>query len=62
MAVMNEDFDRCRKCDEGWFEEKSIVVIGKHSDEHQPVVIRRSIQYRCVNCGRLQYSKDETIV
>jgi hypothetical protein len=54
---MNEDFTRCEKCNQGWFEEKKFVLVDKHSPLQwgKPMFHRVEYQLQCVGCGHIQW-------
>lgn len=57
---MAEEFERCEKCGQGWFEEKKFVLVDKNSPKgKQPQIYRTEIQYQCVGCGNTQYKHTE---
>ena len=51
-----EEFERCEKCGQGWFEKKEFVLIQKGSPrDSEPLVCKKDIQFQCVGCGHIQY-------
>jgi hypothetical protein len=56
-----EDFERCEKCGQGWFEEKKFVLVDKHSDKQwgRPRYHKVEMQLHCVGCGHIQYKFNE---
>lgn len=55
---MAENFARCSKCGDGWFEKKEFVLVHKDSPVMlEPLIIQKDIEYRCVGCGNIQYNE-----
>jgi ribosomal protein L44E len=53
---MAEEFERCEKCGQGWFERKEFALIEKGSPRtSEPLTHKVEIQYQCVGCGHTQY-------
>ena len=51
-----EEFDRCEKCDQAWFEAKEFVLVQKGSPKKgEPMTYKKEIHYQCVNCSHTQY-------
>lgn len=57
MGRMAEDFARCTECNNPYFQPIESVLIVKDSDFYEPVVKQISVQYRCIQCGNIQYHK-----
>jgi hypothetical protein len=56
--LMPEDFDRCEKCEEGWFNRVERVLVRKGSPKGgKPDILKREILYVCSrpNCRHIQY-------
>lgn len=53
--IINESFQRCEKCDSGWFEKKELFMIHKTSSYDNPIAEKKQIEYRCMECNHLQY-------
>lgn len=50
--LMNENFIRCPKCEEGWFKEQKIVLLGKDSVDQHPTFDAVRYVYICTNCNK----------
>jgi hypothetical protein len=52
-----EDFERCEKCNGGWFEEKKFVLIDKNSKGNwgRPLYTKEEVQLHCTVCGHIQH-------
>lgn len=52
-----EDFERCEKCNAGWFEEKKFVLIDKSADRQwgQPRYTKIEYQLHCTVCDHVQH-------
>ena len=52
-----EEFERCKQCGQGWFEEKKFVLVQKDSPLQwgKPMLHKAEIQLQCVGCGHAQY-------
>jgi len=58
--LMAEEFQRCEKCGQGYFEEKVFVLIRKGSPKHAPDAYEKETQYHCIGCGHIQYKHKGT--
>lgn len=58
---MAEQFARCEKCDGGWFEKKTYVLIVKDAPMQwgKPVVYQEKVKLECTDCGHIQYEYSE---
>jgi hypothetical protein len=59
-----EEFERCDKCGQGWFQEKEFVLIHKDSPKRfgeKPLIHRKEVQYHCAGCGHIQYKYTEEV-
>lgn len=53
---MAEEFERCEKCHQGWFEKKDFVLVKKGATHWgKPTLYKTEVQLHCVGCGHIQY-------
>lgn len=53
---MAEDFARCKKCDQAYFEKKEFVLIHEDSPNNKkPEINKTLVHYECINCKYAQY-------
>jgi hypothetical protein len=57
MGLIKEDFERCTSCSHPFFIPTQTVLVEKGSDYDNPVVLRGVTQYKCAQCGYLQYQR-----
>ena len=61
MAVISEDFVRCKICDNADFEKREVVTIPKGVKREDKTVpyptLQSDIMYFCVRCGLEQVQK-----
>lgn len=59
--LMAEQFERCEKCGDGWFEKKTQVLVVKDGPLQwgKPVVYQQRVSLKCTSCGHVQYQYDE---
>lgn len=52
-----EEFERCEKCNGGWFQEKKFVLIDKNSDRQwgRPRYLKEEYQLVCTVCEHIQH-------
>ncbi|MDK2600584.1 hypothetical protein QO179_24125 [Bacillus stercoris] len=54
--LIPEEFARCEKCNQGWFEKKEFVLVSRYSETNKkPEIYKKEIQFHCVGCGNIQY-------
>ena len=56
--ILAEEFDRCDKCGDGWFEIKKMVLVQKGSPGMNPMHHKVKYDYVCNGCGHRQYTAD----
>jgi predicted nucleic-acid-binding Zn-ribbon protein len=60
--LLPEEFKRCPKCGQGWFEKKEFVLIYKGSKSYEmPDIYKKEIQYHCVGCGHIEHKYNEQL-
>lgn len=55
--LMAEEFKRCPKCGQGWFERKEFSLLRKESGRktEEPLIYKTEVQYHCVGCGHIEH-------
>ena len=55
--IMAEEFERCEKCSEAQFEQKTFVLVQKNSPLQwgQPNFHKEVVHIICTNCSYVQY-------
>jgi hypothetical protein len=59
MGVITEDFHRCTECGNPYFVINEVVLISKESTYSDPKVIKRVSEYKCSQCGAVEYKARE---
>lgn len=58
--LIAEEFERCEKCGQGWFEKKTFVLVSKKSGNWGKTVAHKTeVQYHCAGCGHIQYKHND---
>lgn len=55
--IINEEFQRCEKCEGGWFKIERRVLVREGSPSWAPFHHKTEDIYICTNCGHEQYNK-----
>ena len=54
---MAEEFERCSKCNGGWFRVETLALVMKGSPQDNPLHYQEKTRYKCETCGHEQYVK-----
>lgn len=58
--LLAEEFERCEKCGQGWFEKREFVLVLKGSPKSsKPVLHKKEVHLKCVGCDHTQYKYTE---
>lgn len=56
-----EEFERCEKCGQGWFEQKTFALIDKNPQMFwgKPSLHQTEVHLICIGCGHTPYKYTE---